>query len=73
MLLRTGDDARLIVGGQAHDLSFVEFGILESCEAKQPIAERRGKLPLTKINLVSEHKLQRRRNITRDRRLLPTA
>jgi hypothetical protein len=73
MLLRTGDDARLIVGGQTHDLSFVEFGILESCEAKQPIAERRGKLPLTKINLVSEYKLQRRRNITRDRRLLPTA
>jgi hypothetical protein len=57
MLLRTGDDAGLIVGGEPHNLSFVEFGILESCKAKQPIAERRGKLPLGNINLVSDYKL----------------
>jgi hypothetical protein len=73
MLLRTGDDTGLIVRGQPHDLSLVEFRILESCKAEQPIAERRRKLPLGNIYLVSNHKLQNLRNITHYWRMLPTS
>jgi hypothetical protein len=41
MLLGTGDDPRLVVGGKTHGLRAVESRILERRQSEDPIAERR--------------------------------
>lgn len=52
MILGTRDDARLVVGRQAHRLGLVELRILKCCQAEQPIAKGRRQFFLWNVDLV---------------------
>ena len=58
MILGAGDDARLVVGRQAHGLRPVELRILKGGQADQAIAQRRRQILLGDVDLVAEHQFQ---------------
>ena len=66
VILRAGDDARLVVGGQPHCLRFVELGILKCRETKQPVPQLRAESLLGDVDLVAEDQLQARGHDARE-------
>jgi hypothetical protein len=54
VVLRARNDSRLIVSREAHRLSFVEFRILERCQADEPVAECGRQHVLGNIDLIAQ-------------------
>ncbi len=53
-----GDDAGFVVGGQAHGLGAVEFGILKCGEADEAVAEGGRKIGFRDVDLVGENDVE---------------
>ena len=73
MILGAGDDARLAVGGEPHELRPVELGVLKGRQAHQAVHQTGGQSLLGNVDLVGEHQFQRRRQLARKRQLLASA
>ena len=58
MVFGTGDDARLVVGRQAHRLRLVELGILKCSQPDQAIAQTGRQRVLGDIDLIAENQLE---------------
>jgi hypothetical protein len=58
MLLSASDNARLSIGGQAHGLGFVKFGILKRGHPHQAILQSGGELILGDVDLIAQNQFE---------------